>query len=443
MQISVDANGKIDTGTDEVNEVVNGSDSGEAIVANGANDFIVGNGGNDVIVGDSIGGDNSFDFPDNLNLALSLDFSGSMNNAAIANMISAATTILNDYIDAFENNPFFQSVSFNVHVNGFSDVLVGQQTFNDVNAGNLGSVIAYMNTLSGGSTTNYGAALDDVEAYFVNNAVAGDINDFYFFSDGVPLGGVITTTSTAADYVNNFPDLYGAALDVDIISVGIDNGNLQTNQLDLLDDLTANNSVIDINTLFTDTGFELPFTDGSDNIDGGSDNDIIFGDSIATEGLSAQLISDLNTDTKATIEANHTTLNVEGQTRGGNDIINGGDGDDIIYGQAGDDVIDGGNGNDTIFGGVGSDTLTGGLGADTFVFFNSDFADSFSTDTITDFENGIDLIDISDYGILDFNAEVSIVDTIDGALISVAGTSQDIVLQGVLAADLDNSDFVL
>jgi Ca2+-binding RTX toxin-like protein len=447
LKINVDSNGKIDTGTDEEDEVVNGSDSGEAIVANGANDFITANAGNDVIVGDSIGGANSFDFPENLNLALSLDLSGSMTqNNAFNTMVAAATNILNDYVDAFANNPYFQSVSFNVHINAFATDITSQSTFNDVTSVN--NIVSYMNSLGGqlGGATDYADALFLTESYFTNNAVAGDINDYYFFSDGVPQvsgGGVINQSSTAADYQNNFPGLYGGIDNLDIISVGIDNGNLQTAQLDLLDDLTANNSVIDINTLFTDTGFELPFDDGSDNINGGDDNDIIFGDSIATDGLSAQLVSDLINDTKATIEANHTTLNVEGQTRGGNDVINGGDGDDIIYGQAGDDIINGGNGNDTIFGGVGSDILTGDAGADTFAFLDSDFANSASTDRITDFEDGIDLIDISDYGIADFNADVSIVDTIDGAVVSVAGTSQDILLEGIDSLDLDNSDFIL
>ena len=46
-------------------------------------------------------------------------------------------------------------------------------------------------------------------------------------------------------------------------------------------------------------------------------------------------------------------------SRGGDDILVGGDGDDIIFGQAGDDVL---------VGGLGDDILAGGTGIDTFVY---------------------------------------------------------------------------
>src|SRR5689334_3907612 len=69
---------------------------------------------------------------------------------------------------------------------------------------------------------------------------------------------------------------------------------------------------------------------------------------------------------------------------------NGGNAGDILIGTAGDDVLRGKNGDDTLTGGLGNDLLVGGNGADHFVF-----AKDGSTDTIKDFQSGIDKIDLT------------------------------------------------
>ena len=83
----------------------------------------------------------------------------------------------------------------------------------------------------------------------------------------------------------------------------------------------------------------------------------------------------------------------------GNDWLLGEEGDDTITGGADDDMLFGGAGNDTLTGGAGNDTLTGGAGADTFVF-----AAGHGTDTIKDFQNGTDTIDLTAFsGITGFS----------------------------------------
>lgn len=74
----------------------------------------------------------------------------------------------------------------------------------------------------------------------------------------------------------------------------------------------------------------------------------------------------------------------------GNDVLFGAAGDDLLRGDAGDDFLDGGEGDDTLDGGTGTNALTGGAGRDVFVFGVFDGA----TDRVTDFEAGVDLIDI-------------------------------------------------
>ena len=77
-----------------------------------------------------------------------------------------------------------------------------------------------------------------------------------------------------------------------------------------------------------------------------------------------------------------------------------GTGIDTINGLGGNDEINGGTGADIIDGGAGKDKLTGGTGEDTFIFSNH--SDSVNTDgafdRITDFETGVDNINIANLG---------------------------------------------
>ena len=73
--------------------------------------------------------------------------------------------------------------------------------------------------------------------------------------------------------------------------------------------------------------------------------------------------------------------------------IRGNNRDNTLHDTAGNDVMDGRGGDDVLISTRGNDTMTGGAGADTFVFNPSG-----GTVTITDFEDGVDLLDISAFG---------------------------------------------
>ncbi|MFC3863236.1 type I secretion C-terminal target domain-containing protein, partial [Alcaligenes aquatilis] len=125
---------------------------------------------------------------------------------------------------------------------------------------------------------------------------------------------------------------------------------------------------------------------GDDTVLGGDGNDIIFGDAINTDGdvlpwheipggrpadlpdgaglKALEVFLELkngsapsNTDLYAYIKGNHEAFNVAGDTRGGNDTLDGGSGNDILYGQGGNDTLIGGAGDDILFGGAGNDTF--------------------------------------------------------------------------------------
>ena len=74
----------------------------------------------------------------------------------------------------------------------------------------------------------------------------------------------------------------------------------------------------------------------------------------------------------------------------GRDTLDGNSGNDRLIGGEGRDTLGGGEGDDWLSGGTGTDTLTGGAGADTFVYFAGH-----GSDTITDFTDGEDVIDLS------------------------------------------------
>ncbi|RQM71966.1 VWA domain-containing protein, partial [Aeromonas jandaei] len=193
-----------------------------------------------------------------------------------------------------------------------------------------------------------------------------------------------------------------------------------------------------------------PASVGADVLHGGAGNDVLFGDAINTDNLPwgtagnpakpadwvdgkgldglTQFLTLKNGYAPSSIElyeyikGNANSLDVAGDTRGGNDKLHGGLGDDILFGQGGDDelygddgkdilyggtgsdkldggagndILSGGLGNDTLSGGLGNDTLNGGLGndiltggegADVFVWNKGDTeSGKLTVDTVTDF----------------------------------------------------------
>ncbi len=199
---------------------------------------------------------------------------------------------------------------------------------------------------------------------------------------------------------------------------------------------------------------------GNDTVNGNEGNDILFGDSINTDELpwgqdgNPDKPSDLadgagydalvtflelrdgstpsQVDIYEFIKDNHELFNVAGDSRGGDDILNGGDGNDILYGQGGDDTLNGGAGNDILIGGYGNDILTGGDGDDLFVFGGEGAAkaeDQFKThmDVITDFHSG-DKIDLSQ--MLDETPYSSMEDLLSHIEVKIDGTELELKIEG-------------
>ena len=121
-------------------------------------------------------------------------------------------------------------------------------------------------------------------------------------------------------------------------------------------------------------------------------------------------------------------------------VLTGNSGDNELSGLAGDDTIIGGGGNDTIDGGTGDDLMTGGSGADRFII-NALSGD----DTITDFVEGTDVLDLSAFSQSQIDAQ-DVSEDQDGnrvvsigggsvTLLGVSNTPEDDFLPGDTAAD--------
>ena len=126
-------------------------------------------------------------------------------------------------------------------------------------------------------------------------------------------------------------------------------------------------------------------------------------------------------------------------TIGGISDVVGSDQGDRLNGNAAANNLNGAEGDDLIDGAQGNDILTGGLGRDVFVF-----AENAGLDTITDFDDGSDLIDVTGHvGVSGFNGIV-VQQMGNDAVIYLTGLSDAdrITLENVSAGDIDGSDFI-
>ena len=193
---------------------------------------------------------------------------------------------------------------------------------------------------------------------------------------------------------------------------------------------------------------------GNDTVNGGAGHDIIFGDAINTDKLPwaennlikpdnlpngsgvAALekflemkngVAPTDADLYGYIRANHEQFNVSGDTRGGNDILDGGAGNDILYGQGGNDILVGGAGDDILYGGTGADTFVwkaGDMGNDVIKDFNYNEGDRLSlADLLPDASKD----NLSDY--LRFDTPTSTLQVSLSGNLDIAGTQPDMTIK--------------
>lgn len=161
--------------------------------------------------------------------------------------------------------------------------------------------------------------------------------------------------------------------------------------------------------------------DGNDTLDGGTGDDVLMGGNGADTVVFAGTVGarvDLQIRTAQDTGYGRDTLTSIDHATGGSgaDRLWGSSAANRLIGDRGNDMLEGRSGNDTLMGGTGSDRLVGGTGTDrlfggadtardVFVFTAlSDSRVGTARDTIEEFRNGIDDIDLS---ALDANTAVA------------------------------------
>lgn len=254
--------------------------------------------------------------------------------------------------------------------------------------------------------------------------------------------GITATDITAAafTFVNALPDATGVDVFTDL-TAGNDVFNGEEND-DIVDGLAGNDTIrggIGDDELMGGEGNDLLTGGlGADILDGGDGIDTVLYNAASTGVTINAVNAALNTGEAA----GDTYISIERFTgSNGDDSITSGNADNRLTGLGGDDVLVGAGGNDTLFGGNDDDRLLGGTGDDTL--HGQDGADTFvfranaGNDTISDFEDGIDIMEFKD--LVTTFADLTI--TQSGADTVITSANGQVTLKDFDSTLLDASDF--
>ncbi|WP_238909661.1 retention module-containing protein [Achromobacter ruhlandii] len=422
------ANGGKDTSGDynfaiKTNNFISGDNDGSGT---GTKPPINGGSGDDVILGDKGGTVTTVEPGKNYNIAIVVDTSGSMSEASGTKGLTRMQLTI-DALKNLANTLKGHDGIVNVALIGFESTASTKYTINGLNASNVGDLIKAIEKLSASGGTNYEGAFDEAVKWFNKQPTSSNGQAFenvtYFLTDGDPTfsnrgsngdwwsGGSTTNYYDMKDAVDKFKGLSGKST---VHAIGIGTG-VNEAYLKFFDNssTTGTGTVKIEGTNITgavgqpqivNTAKDLaaalqggssstdPAAVGNDIINGGAGNDIIFGDTLNTDGnvlnwasvggrpadlaqgsglKALQVFLEMRDGHAPTsgdlyqyIKDHHADFNLADDPRGGDDTIHGGTGDDIIYGQGGNDTLYGDDGNDIIYGGAGDDKLYGGDGND-------------------------------------------------------------------------------
>ena len=120
------------------------------------------------------------------------------------------------------------------------------------------------------------------------------------------------------------------------------------------------------------------------------------------------------------------------------DYLLGDNSGNVLSGGSGVDRLEARDGDDTLIGGTQNDNLKGGAGADVFVLNEGDGAD-----LIDDWENDLDRIDVSDFGITFSEILSSTTELPIGALFIDFGAGASFQINDFARADFDAGDVIV
>jgi serralysin len=183
---------------------------------------------------------------------------------------------------------------------------------------------------------------------------------------------------------------------------------------------------------------------GNDRLIGGAGNDTLTGDAgndyllggaggdkhIGGAGIDTVSYTDATKGVVVSLgKPSINTNDAKGDTYSSIENLTGSKFNDTLVGSAGSNKINGYHGNDK---------LTGGTGYDDFVF-----AKGYGKDTITDFKNGVDDLDLTAYNFASANSVLSKATQVGDDVQIKFSATDIIILENFKLANLDASDFLL
>ncbi len=282
----------------------------------------------------------------------------------------------------------------------------------------------------GGDRMDGGEGSDRVYYQFSNTGVTVNLNEN-------------TVTGHHADHAESDVIISienAAGTDMDDVLIGDDNAN-QLYGLSGNDELNGGGG-----------NDELNGGGGNDELNGGGGDDVFSGgpgedqlnggegvDTVSYQWAYGGVTVDLEDGTGNRNDARGDVItdveNVTGSRH--EDRLRGDNTANRLEGGGGRDELNGNGGDDVLVGGTGADRLEGGAGADTFVF---DIGHG--VDTILDFTDNEDRIDLTSFGLSGFDTlDISMVS--NGVRIDLSDyDGRTILLEGFDIANLDASDFI-
>ena len=336
--------------------------------------------------------------------------------------------------DLFVNNP--DGLGYGIRLFGPDDVSLSSTTF-EGNIANVGLIDADFTGIDIRGVNFTGVAEDGVTGIINTGRIEADLFGIFYTDVDAFDGNIINTGSIiAGGGIIALEDVFlqNRVLTGDIVNFG-EISATQTSGIGL-SNTNIDGDIVNNGTIEADgTGI---FLDGEASLSG----EVINTGTITgnVNGDNDEGVAIITTGIGGFTVRNSGTLNGDVRLSEGNDTFIGTDGtvNGKIFGNGGTDVITGGNGRDVIDGGEGLDVLSGGAGSDVFVFTGI-----VGNDTVLDFEDDSDLLDVSEFF---ENAE----DAIAAATQSDLGTRIDlddstlnsVVLNGFSIEQLDSSDFL-
>lgn len=372
------------------------------------NDFLFGGLGNDTIIGGS-----GTDWVSYMDIATGVTVD--LSDTGAQDTIGAGT----DTISSVENlqgsnsdDTLWGNASANSIDGSLGDDVINGNDGDDLISGGFGN-----DTISGqgdndiidggfGDDDLYGGSGDDI-------IIGGDGEDTVNYTDrlaGTDL--TITLRTASAQTVTGIEQ--DTLLTIEHIESGEGNDSLKGSNGD--NNISGNGGDDVINGYGGDDG--LAGGNGDDIMYGSDGNDLVFGNA-GDDKLRGN---------------NGDDILVGGD---GIDDMNGGSGADQLYGVDGDDNMNGGTGNDIIEGGAGDDVVRGGTGVDIFVFQAGS-----EIDRVRDWEDGTDLIDLSDYGFADKATALTFFSQVGSNVRFINGGDQ-LVIEGETLADITDADILI